>query len=776
MAAADALGLWDDTLRAWMSDPAGRLLLALSFFALAVLSLLLILVPLIQRSLRATLRRLAQGVEAIRSRGEEAQLPADLEGEARDLVSSLNRLLAELRGRTADLSRRADILQTVLDAPRDQGILATDPEGRILLMSAGACALLGYSPGDLAGSSVEVLFREEDWDRLVPKLARRSLRETGLSQRVELIRKDLTRFPALLCVATATRPGGGQVFVCNFRDLSETAALERRLQDAEERGRLLFEGTRDAVLVLRLGRIVSANAAAGALLGVPAPELAGRAFKEFVAAEDLLPALERLEAAPPAGAPEPFPVRLIRAGSSQLREARAAASRVVVQGAEAVLLSLRDETESLRTERELRAGRALLDATLDAASDAILVVLPRGAHSRPVLVNPRAEAFFGVPGREILGWSEERLREEIAARCARPGEARELPAEGRPGAVLELAGGEGRAVEVAVGSLADPGGGAPGRLYTLRDVSDKVRAERELRETARKLEVSRKELMAAVEEVETSRAALASRNEELERLNQELRTLDAMKSNLLANVSHELQTPLVLIKGYTEMILKRKIGPLTPEQEKGLTVALRNIDRLVEMIDNLLDFSRLERGEAPLQLEDFPLWQLLDEVIELVREKIRSRNIYLSTQYEADDLTVRADRGKIAQIFLNLVSNAIKFNRDGGRVTIRVRKGSRGMLDVEVEDTGIGIPPEEQSRIFERFYQVDSSARKRHEGTGIGLSIVREILAMHGCSIRVESRVGEGTTFFFNLPAGRTPASPSPGGFRAATGNDRTPR
>jgi signal transduction histidine kinase len=146
-----------------------------------------------------------------------------------------------------------------------------------------------------------------------------------------------------------------------------------------------------------------------------------------------------------------------------------------------------------------------------------------------------------------------------------------------------------------------------------------------------------------------------------------------------------------------------------------------------------------------------------------VREKIRSRGIYVTTEYETDDLTVKADRAKISQVFINLLSNAIKFNREGGRITLRVKAGARGMLEVEVQDTGIGIPPDAQERIFDRFYQVDSSSRKKYEGTGIGLSIVREILSMHGCDIRVESKAGEGTTFTFSLPRGASQPSTRPG-------------
>ncbi|MCI0410823.1 MAG: ATP-binding protein, partial [Acidobacteria bacterium] len=126
--------------------------------------------------------------------------------------------------------------------------------------------------------------------------------------------------------------------------------------------------------------------------------------------------------------------------------------------------------------------------------------------------------------------------------------------------------------------------------------------------------------------------------------------------------------------------------------------------------------------------------------------------------------------GKISQVFINLLTNAIKFNREGGRVGVRVTGGEQGTLNVEIWDTGIGIPPEEQDKIFERFYQVDSSAHRRAEGTGIGLSIVRDILALHGCSIRVESRAGDGSRFLFTLPLGRTAPAPRPASVRFRTG------
>ncbi len=767
IAIAQGLGRWDEALTGLMGDPLGRLLLALCFFALTLVATLLIIIPLLRRSLHVTLRRLVRGVEEIRQTGPARQLPTDIAEEARELVSGLNNLLGELRERIGSLERQRDEARALLDGARDLGVVATDREGHITFLSAGAASLLGYSAGELVGRSVEVLFPEKDWNRIVPMLARRSLRESGLVERVRLLRKDRSAFPALLSVAEAALPGGAPGFVSVLQDMTEQGALEQRLLESEERHRNLVEGLSDGVIVVQGGRIVSANQNVSKMLGHPAGDLTGLPFKELLLAEDLLLTLSRLDKVLSGEGRAEFDLRLQRSGSSGPVEARALFSRIEHQGAPALLGTLRDETERRRFERELTSNRALLDTTLDSTSDGIVVLETCGPRRGPVLVNPRLEQLLGLRGEEALGWGEERFHQELAKLCLRPDALRALrdvaPEDGEIRTLsLELAGPGRRVLELTHGPYRNPLGEVTGRVYSFRDITERRRAEDSLRQSHEALLTSEKELQGAVTELRAAREDLANRNSQLEKLNQELRSLDEMKSSLLANVSHELQTPLVLIKGYTEMILKRKIGPLTPEQEKGLTVSLRNIDRLVEMIDNLLDFSRMEKGEASLQLEEFPLWQVVDEVIELVREKIRSRGIYVTTEYETDDLMVKADRAKISQVFLNLLSNAIKFNREGGRITLRVKPGARGMLEAEVQDTGIGIPPEAQGRIFDRFYQVDSSSRKKYEGTGIGLSIVREILSMHGCEIRVKSQVGEGTTFTFGIPKGASRTSPVP--------------
>jgi signal transduction histidine kinase len=208
----------------------------------------------------------------------------------------------------------------------------------------------------------------------------------------------------------------------------------------------------------------------------------------------------------------------------------------------------------------------------------------------------------------------------------------------------------------------------------------------------------------------------------------------------------------VSIRGYTEMIVKGRLGPINDEQKQGLTLSLRNIDRLIGMIDNLLSFARMDRESAAMNLSTFPLEAIVAEVVQLLRDRLAERKIELSLRSEQRGLVLHADRDKVYQVFLNVIQNAIKFNREGGSIEIVARRGKPGFALVHVRDTGEGIPKEDLERIFDRFYQAKTSAERASDGTGIGLAIVRNILRLHGCVINASSTVGEGTTISFTLP------------------------
>jgi signal transduction histidine kinase len=277
------------------------------------------------------------------------------------------------------------------------------------------------------------------------------------------------------------------------------------------------------------------------------------------------------------------------------------------------------------------------------------------------------------------------------------------------------------------------------------------RSKRAILNILEDLEERSRELSKGKEELEVLNENLQRFNRDLERANKDLRSLDEVKSNLLSNVSHELRTPLVAIKGYTELIHREKLGPITEKQKAGLEISLKSLARLIDLINNLLDFSRIEIGKLQLEVTEFSVKELLPEILGIIVPRATERDITVEAMVAGDDVRYQGDRNKIAQVLTNLLTNAVKFNKDGGRVILSVASGDNEIV-IRVEDTGIGIQPEHVGRIFERFFQVDSSMTRRQGGTGIGLSIVKSLVELHGGSIQVVSQPGEGSTFFVRLP------------------------
>ena len=245
--------------------------------------------------------------------------------------------------------------------------------------------------------------------------------------------------------------------------------------------------------------------------------------------------------------------------------------------------------------------------------------------------------------------------------------------------------------------------------------------------------------------------------EKLHDANEELKSLDEMKTNLLSNVSHELRTPLVAVMGYTDMVINGKAGPVTDKQRNYLGISLRNVEKLVTLIENLLDFSRLYRGAEELVFTRFDLLDCIRMSVESVKPVADTKNIILTVtaRNERGDpvkppILVEGDKGKLGQVFNNLLANAVKFNDAGGAVTVTVDVRN-STAHIAVTDTGIGIPEEALDKVFSRFYQVDSSSTRKYGGTGIGLAIAQDIVRLHGGRITVSSRLGEGSTFQFSL-------------------------
>ena len=246
---------------------------------------------------------------------------------------------------------------------------------------------------------------------------------------------------------------------------------------------------------------------------------------------------------------------------------------------------------------------------------------------------------------------------------------------------------------------------------------------------------------------------------ELEAKTQELEVASRHKSEFLASMSHELRTPLNAVIGFSDVLLERMFGELNPRQEEYV-LDIRNSGRhLLDLITEILDLSRIEAGRMELELGAASLPDLLDQGVAMVRERALRHGIALGLTIAPGVGMVRADEVKLMQVVVNLLSNAVKFTPDGGSVDVRAEVSGTDAL-VTVRDTGIGIPEEERERIFEAFQRGGRGARTSVEGTGLGLTLSRRILDLHGGRLWMESTVGEGSTFSFTVPqlAGATGA------------------
>jgi signal transduction histidine kinase len=254
------------------------------------------------------------------------------------------------------------------------------------------------------------------------------------------------------------------------------------------------------------------------------------------------------------------------------------------------------------------------------------------------------------------------------------------------------------------------------------------------------------DLHETTQELEKSQSIIEAKNIELEKLND-------IKTGFLNITSHELRTPMSSIKGYTQMLLKQKLGEINEEQKSAIEVVLRNVDRLDHLIQDILDVSRLESGTMKFIQENAAVGRMMEEIAETMQFSAAQKDIKLNTEIEKSIPDLFIDQGRITQVVINLTNNAMKFSPKGSIINLKVRKEKDEVL-FEVEDFGRGVPKDKQEKVFETFYQVDSGTDIKFGGAGLGLAISRGIVIAHGGRIWVESegKPGKGSRFRFTLP------------------------
>jgi signal transduction histidine kinase len=248
-------------------------------------------------------------------------------------------------------------------------------------------------------------------------------------------------------------------------------------------------------------------------------------------------------------------------------------------------------------------------------------------------------------------------------------------------------------------------------------------------------------------------------NEELAQKNDELTHLDQLKSDFMATMSHELRTPLTSIIGYSDMLLSGMTGELNDKQSTFVDSILKGGESLLNLINDVLDLTKIEAGRLELNREPVDLRAALLGVLPVIKPRAQDKRIRISTFLPTDLPLVSADPGKLNQILLNLLTNGVKYSHENGGVSLEARTTGE-LVEIWVNDTGIGIAKEDQDKVFQRFTQIDSSATRSQGGTGLGLAIVKELVELHGGTIRLQSKLGKGSSFIFTVPISNKPADP----------------
>ncbi len=374
---------------------------------------------------------------------------------------------------------------------------------------------------------------------------------------------------------------------------------------------------------------------------------------------------------------------------------------------------------------------------LEAAPDAILEVDVSG---RIVLVNAAAEKLSGYSRTELLGQPMEILT---------PEELRALHAGHRAdywshpvtrsmgsGLDLHLQCKDGARVPVEISLSPVNYEGEMRVTAIIRDMTERRRAERRIREMHNEFT-----------------AELTEANRQLELRNREVERADRLKTEFVASMSHELRTPLHTIIGFAELLTEELEGPLNDKQKRFAAYIHRDSLHLLELINDILDLSRIEAGRLDLRPEVFDAPDAIEEVLATIRPQALTKSLTLEAAVPAG-IALRADRLRFKEVLYNLLSNAVKFTREGGRILINARVED-GVGQISVSDTGVGIPETEQTSVFDKFYQAGSTTRGLKEGTGLGLAIAKELVEAHGGRILLESEPDKGSRFTFTMPLGK---------------------
>ena len=620
------------------------------------------------------------------------------------------------------------------------GMLAADPHGRFIIVNRRLSALTGYSREELLRMTIVGILGLGDGAR--GPIGMDALLAGGVvTKECAILRKDGGSLPVE--ISARLQPEGNVLVV--VRDLTEQKRIEQAMRESELKHRTLFETAGDAIMLVRRDRFIDCNArtltmfgcSREQIIGAPPYELSpptqpdGRCSREK--------ALEKINLAVTEG-PQFFEWEHRRLDGTPFR-AEVSLNRLELSGETLLQAIVRDVTERKKSLEALRQSESTLRSVFRAAPVGIFILKDRICQS----ANRYWCVKFGYPEAGIVGKST-RMLYESNEEYDRVGRALYTHLQERGMASTETrmrcSDGSFRQVILTTAPIRhdDPSAGTVGIIF---DITEHRQAEEEIRLLHRELQHHAAELERRVAERTAELAVARDHAEEADRL----------KSAFLATMSHELRTPLNSIIGFTGILLMGLVGPLTPEQKKQLTLVQDSAHHLLDLINDVLDISKIEAGQIELAHDPFDMRTAVLKSIEKIASLADKKGLALASAIAPTVGQIVGDRRRVEQVLINLLANAVKFTDRGGvRIETDVEDG---WLVTRVIDSGIGIRPEDMDTLFKPFRQLDAGTARQYEGTGLGLSICKRLAESMGGSIRVESERGEGSCFIFSLPIER---------------------
>lgn len=585
------------------------------------------------------------------------------------------------------------------------GLITVDPEGFITDVNEQMCRMTGFTREELIGSPFKKYFTE-------PERADTGVRRTfaeGVVTNYELVLKTKTGRKATVSFnASVFRSAEGNVqgIFASARDISEQARLQSQLTEQQAYNRSLIEASADALFAISPdGMITDVNEEATRVTGYSRKHLINSRFADYFTEPDQ--ARAGVQQTLQEGRVIGYELVLItRYGRRITVSFNAGVFTDVTGQAAGILAAARDITAQKELETQLRSQQFYTRSLIESNIDALMTTDPLGVITD---VNQQMCELTGHPREELIGspfknyFTEPERADQGITLVLRENRVTNYELTVRSKDKRETV------VSYNAATFYDRDGKLQGVFAAARDVTERKRFEQSLQQASR------------------------------------------MKSEFLANMSHELRTPLNGIIGFSEFLVDEKPGALNAKQKEYLGDILNSARHLLQLINDVLDLSKVEAGKMELSPETFSLTKAIEEITSTVSPLAKKKNIRVSRVISPPLEQVTLDQQRFKQVLYNLLSNAVKFT-EVGNVDILVDALDANRFRIRVKDTGIGIKPENMNRLFKEFEQLDSGTSRKYGGTGLGLSLTRRIVELLEGDITVESEDGKGSTFTVVLP------------------------